>query len=68
MSEELECVSPFAVLEELRQLCGRAREYNFLERGKEDGGYHDHLGFVEVAERRLLDQLELEIRGASGLV
>lgn len=68
MSEEPECVSPFAVLEELRQLCGRAREYNFLERGKEDGGYHDHLGFVEVAERRLLDQLELEIQGASGLV
>ena len=68
MSEELACVSPFAVLEELRQLCGRTREYNFLERGKEEGGYHDHRGFVDVAEQRLLDQLELEIQGASGLV
>jgi serine protein kinase len=68
MSEEFACVSPFAVLEELRQLCGRTREYNFLERGKEEGGYHDHRGFVDVAERRLLDRLELEIQAASGLV
>jgi predicted Ser/Thr protein kinase len=68
MSEEHACVSPFAVLAELRLLCGRTREYNFLERGKEDGGYHDHRGFVDVAERRLFDQLELEIQGASGLV
>jgi predicted Ser/Thr protein kinase len=68
MSEEFPCVSPFAVLDELRQLCGRTREYNFLERGKEDGGYHDPVGFVDVAELRLLDQLELEIQGASGLV
>jgi predicted Ser/Thr protein kinase len=68
MSEGFDCVSPFAVLEELRQLCGRTREYNFLERGKEDGGYHDHRGFVDVAEKRLFDQLEREIQGASGLV
>jgi serine protein kinase len=68
MSPSFACVSPFAVLEELRALCGRTREYNFLERGKEDGGYHDHRAFVDVAERRLLDRIELEIQGASGLV
>jgi predicted Ser/Thr protein kinase len=68
MSPAFACVSPFAVLEELRALCGRTREYNFLERGKEDGGYHDFRDFVDVAARRLLDMIEREIQGASGLV
>ena len=68
MSSAFSCVSPFAVLDELRALCGRTREYTFLERGKEDGGYHDHRAFVDVAERRVLDLVELEIQGASGLI
>jgi serine protein kinase len=68
MAEEFACVSPFAVLDELRALCGRTREYTFLERGKEDYGYHDHRAFVDVAERRLLELIELEIQSASGLV
>jgi len=68
MADDFACVSPFAVLEELRALCARTREYTFLERPKEEHGYHDHADFVDVAERRLLDLIELEIQSASGLV
>ncbi len=66
--EDFECLSPFAVLRRLGELCGKVREHPFLERESEPGGYHDHRGFVRIAEERVLDELEREIRAASGLV
>lgn len=68
LSDDYACLSPFAVIEELTELCGRVREHPFLELGKEDGGYRDYRDFVRVVEDRVLDQLESEIRDASGLV
>jgi len=68
LSEKFECLSPFAVVEELKELCERVREYPFLEREKQDGGYHDHEGFVNFVEQRVLEQIEEQIRLASGLV
>jgi predicted Ser/Thr protein kinase len=67
-SEEHTCLSPFAVLRELEELCGKSREHPFLDRQPEPGGYHDFRGFVRVVEERVLDALERELRVASGLV
>lgn len=62
------CLSPFAVLEELFELCKRKNEYAFLQEDPLPGGYHDTDGFVELLTRRLHDLLEDEFRVASGLV
>ena len=68
MSRNFKCLSPFAILGEMESLCNKVREYPFLEREKESGGYHDYLGFVEHVEEKLLDNVEEEIRVASGIV
>src|SRR4029079_3827816 len=62
------CLSPFAVLSELDELCKRVSEYDWLREKALAGGYHDHRLFREVARTRLLDTLEEEMRTASGLV
>ena len=67
-SDKHACLSPFAVLDELTDLCGRVREHTFLEKELEEGGYHDFRSFVAIAEERVLDRIEDDVRGASGLV
>jgi serine protein kinase len=62
------CLSPFAVLSELDELCKRVSEYDWLREKALAGGYHDHRLFREVVRTRLLDMLEEEMRTASGLV
>lgn len=68
LSEEFSCLSPFAVLNELEDLCDRGKEYPFLDQETEEGGYHDFHGFIELARERVLDRIEQDIRSASGLV
>jgi serine protein kinase len=63
-----QCLSPFAVLVELEELCKRAAEYDWLKEKPLAGGYHDHRLFREVARNRLIDSIEEEMRSASGLV
>jgi predicted Ser/Thr protein kinase len=63
-----DCLSPFAVLEELDELCERANEYAFLQEDPLPGGYHDTVSFRDALKERLLDSLEDEFRVASGLV
>jgi predicted Ser/Thr protein kinase len=67
-SHEHGCLSPFAVLGELDELCRRASEYDWLKEKPLAGGYHDHRLFREVVRARLLDSIEEEMRAASGLV
>ena len=62
------CLSPFAVLSELDELCKRTSEYDWLKEKHLSGGYHDHRLFREVVRSRLLDTIEEEMRSASGLV
>lgn len=62
------CLSPFAVLEELEELCKRKNEYAFLQEDPLPGGYHDTERFLETLNTRLHDTLEDEFRVASGLV
>ena len=67
-SADYACLSPFAVLSELDELCKRASEYDWLREKPLAGGYHDHRLFRDVVRTRLLDTLEEEMRTASGLV
>ncbi len=62
------CLSPFAVLSELDELCKRTAEFDWLKEKQLAGGYHDHRLFREVARSRLLDTIEEDMRAASGLV
>ena len=67
-SQDYPCLSPFAVLSELDELCKRQAEYDWLKEKHLAGGYHDHRQFREVVRARLLDSIEEEMRSASGLV
>ena len=67
-NQRFDCLSPFAVLEELDALCERSNEYGFLQEDPLPGGYHDTEVFREAIKERLLDVLEDEFRVASGLV
>lgn len=67
-SGEYACLSPFAVLHELDELCKRTSEFDWLKEKALGGDYHDHRRFREIARRRLLDTIEEEMRIASGLV
>jgi predicted Ser/Thr protein kinase len=62
------CLSPFAVMGELDELCRRTAEFDWLKEKPLAGGYHDHRLFREVVRSRLLDTIEDEMRAASGLV
>lgn len=61
-------LSPFAVLSELKELCGRAPEYSWLQQNTTEGGFHDHAEFIEILRGRLLDWIEDELRQSSRLV
>ena len=64
-----EGLSPFAVLEELEELCReRVNDYVWLQQEKRDGGYHDHDAFLAKLRERLLDMLADEVRSCSGMV
>ncbi len=61
-------LSPFAVLEQLDELCTRASEFAWLGRQSTEGGYGDHEEFRSWLYRRLLVLIEDDFRRASGLV
>jgi predicted Ser/Thr protein kinase len=61
------CLTPMAVLEELEALCRDKTVHEWLQQEAVDG-YHDHEGFVRVAEAELLDTLDEEIRDSMGMV
>lgn len=67
-SSHYECLSPFAVLAELENLCRRINEYAWLREEKQRGDYHDFEGFLSTLRDRLFEWLEDEFRAASGLV
>lgn len=67
-SREYDCLSPFAVLHELDELCRQTSEYDWLREKPATGGYHDTKEFRKIVRERLLDRIEQEMRHASGLV
>jgi predicted Ser/Thr protein kinase len=68
LSEAYTCLSPFAVLDGLDDLCSLVKEHPFLERKVQTGGYQDHKAFVEYIRAQVLDEIESDVRSASGLV
>ena len=67
-STEHACLSPFAVLGELDELCKGVSEYDWLREKPQSGGYHDTRAFRDAVGARLLDAIEDQLRVASGLV
>ncbi|MFO0553262.1 MAG: serine protein kinase PrkA [Polyangiaceae bacterium] len=65
---DYECLSPFAVLAELDELCKHTAEYDWLRLKPQAGGYHDTKEMRVIVRRRLLDRIEEQMRRASGLV
>jgi predicted Ser/Thr protein kinase len=66
-SEEARCLTPLAVLEELKSLCKDKSVYEFLQQEVVDG-YHDHEDLVRQVESEYLDLIDEEIRDSLGLV
>lgn len=62
------CLSPGAVLEELRRLVREAASFYPYLRMEPKDGYYDHRKFIEVAERWYLDRADGDVRAAAGLV
>ncbi len=62
------CLSPFAVLSALDDLCKQVSEYDWLRLKPQAGYYHDTKEMRTMVRRRLLDRIEEEMRRASGLV
>lgn len=67
-SSEYRCVSPFAVLHCIEELCKRTDEHEWLDAKPEEGGFHDPASFVREVRRRLFDRVERDLRDASGLI
>jgi serine protein kinase len=62
------CVSPFAVLEELEELVKNVSVFEFLKQEPVSGGYHEHRKFIFQVRERLLDRVDEEVRVSMGLV
>jgi predicted Ser/Thr protein kinase len=67
-SSEYRCVSPFAVLKCLDDLCKRVDELEWLKLKPLEGGYHDHRFFREQVKLRLLDRIEADMRIGSAMI
>ncbi len=61
------CLTPLSVLEELEAICSDTTVHEFLQQEVVDG-YHDHEGFLRVAEAEYLDAIDEEVRDSMGLV
>jgi serine protein kinase len=67
-SPDYQCVSPFALLEGIAELCKRSAEFAWLKIEPQSGGYHDYEGFQKLVRQRLMDRIETDLRIASGFI
>ncbi len=67
-SGDYQCVSPFAVLQGIADLCKRSHEFAWLKLEAQSGGYHDYEGFQKLVHQRLMDRIEHDVRSASGFI
>ena len=65
---DYKCVSPFALLKCLDDLCKRTAEFDWLKLKPLSGGYHDHQSFRDHVRTRLLDRIEADMRTGSALI
>jgi predicted Ser/Thr protein kinase len=67
-SPRFSCLTPEAVLEELRLLVQDAPAFYPYLRMEPKDGYYDHKTFVETARKWYLDRADNDVRAAMGLV
>ena len=67
-SARYRCLSPFAVLEEIEELCKAVTVHEFLKQEVQPGGYHESKRFILTVRDELLGWIDEEVRTAMGLV
>jgi predicted Ser/Thr protein kinase len=71
-SARFPCLSPLAVLEEMRQLVKHVSVYEFLKQDTQPAGsppaYHENEKFIDKVADRYLDLVDDEVRSSMGLV
>lgn len=67
MRSDSSCLTPLAVLAEIRDLCKDKTVYEFLQM-EPDHGYQDPARFVDLVEEEYLDKIDEEIRSSMGLI
>ena len=67
-SPRYQCLSPFAVFDELEDLVRGVTIYEFLKQEPLSGGYHENRKFIFQVRDRLIDRIDDEVRTSMGLV
>jgi serine protein kinase len=67
-SPKYQCLSPFAVFDELEDLVRGVTVYEFLKQEPLPGGYHENRKFIFQVRDRLIDRIDDEVRTSMGLV
>jgi predicted Ser/Thr protein kinase len=67
-STKYQCLSPFAVFDELEELVRGVTVYEFLKQEPLPGGFHENRKFIFQVRDRLIDRIDDEVRTSMGLV
>jgi serine protein kinase len=67
-SPKYQCLSPFAVFDELEELVRGVTVYEFLKQEPLPGGFHENRKFIFQVRDRLIDLIDDEVRTSMGLV
>jgi len=66
-SAKYQCLSPFAVFDELEELVRGVTVYEFLKQEPLPGGFHENRKFIFQVRDRLIDKIDDEVRTSMGL-
>ena len=67
-SPKFQCLSPFAVFDELEELVRGVTVYEFLKQEPLPGGFHENRKFIFQVRDKLIDRIDDEVRTSMGLV
>ena len=67
-SAKYQCLSPFAVFDEMEELVRGVTVYEFLKQEPLPGGFHENRKFIFQVRDRLIDKIDDEVRTSMGLV
>ena len=67
-SPRYQCLSPFAVFDELEELVRGVTVYEFLKQEPLPGGFHENRKFIFQVRDKLIDRIDDEVRTSMGLV
>lgn len=67
-SPRYQCLSPFAVFDELEDLVRGVTVYEFLKQEPLPGGFHENRKFIFQVRDKLIDRIDDEVRTSMGLV